>query len=68
MAAGVAIGVAGVVVLGRLLASLLYGVGAADPLALLAATLALLVVGAVAAFIPARRASRVDPAIVLRES
>lgn len=53
--------------LARSLASLLYGVGAADPMALLAATLALLIVGMLAAFVPAWRASRVDPARVLYE-
>ena len=54
-------------VLARSLASLLYGVSAADPMALMAATLALLAVGVLAAFVPAWRASRVDPAKVLRE-
>jgi len=55
------------VILGRWLASLLYGVHAADPVALTAAALALLAVGVLAAFVPAYRASRVDPAMVLRE-
>lgn len=64
---GILIGVAAAVVLARSLASLLYGVGAADPLALLAATLALLAAGVLAAFVPAYRASRVDPARVLYE-
>jgi predicted permease len=64
---GIVVGVAASVVLARSLASLLYGVRAADPLALMAATLALLAVGVLAAFVPAYRASRVDPARVLRE-
>ncbi len=64
---GIVVGVAASVVLARSLAALLYGVGAADPLALMAATLALLAVGMLAAFVPAWRASRVDPARVLRE-
>ena len=64
---GVVVGVAASVVLARSLASLLYGVQAADPIALMAATLALLAVGMLAAFVPAWRASRVDPAKVLRE-
>jgi putative ABC transport system permease protein len=67
VSAGVVLGLAGVVVLSRLLVSLLYGVGTADPLALAAASAALLVVGLTAAYIPAYRASRVDPASVLRE-
>jgi putative ABC transport system permease protein len=54
-------------ILGRWLGSLLYGVHAADPVALMAASLALLAVGVLAAFVPAYRASRVDPAMVLRE-
>lgn len=64
---GILIGAGAAVVLARSLASLLYGVGAADPMALLAATLALLIVGMLAAFVPAWRASRVDPARVLYE-
>lgn len=64
---GILIGVAAAVVLARSLSSLLYGVGAADPVALLAATLALLAAGVLAAFVPAYRASRVDPARVLYE-
>ena len=53
--------------LARLIASLLYGVSALDPLAFAAAGLALLVVGLLAAFVPARRAGMTDPAIALRE-
>ena len=53
--------------LARLLSSFLYGVGAGDPLAMMSATLILLVVGMLAAVIPGVRASRTDPAIVLRE-
>ncbi len=64
---GIVVGVAASVVLARSLASLLYGVQAADPMALMASTLALLAAGMLAAFVPAWRASRVDPAKVLRE-
>ena len=64
---GVVVGALASTILGRWLASLLYGVHAADPVALLAASLALLAVGVLAAFVPAYRASRVDPAMVLRE-
>jgi putative ABC transport system permease protein len=49
------------------LASLLYGVSAADPPAIAGAVLALVAVGSVAAWFPARRASHTDPAVVLRE-
>lgn len=64
---GSALGTIAVLGLARLLASLLYGVSAVDPLALLGATLLLLLVGMLAALVPARRASRLDPAAVFRE-
>jgi predicted permease len=64
---GIVAGIAASAVLARSLASMLYGVRAADPMALMAATLALLAAGLLAAFVPAWRASRVDPAKVLRE-
>ena len=64
---GSAVGTIAVLGLARLLASLLYGVSAVDPLALLGATALLLLVGVIAALVPARRASRLDPAAVFRE-
>jgi putative ABC transport system permease protein len=67
VAVGAVIGAAGAFVGSRLLSSLLYGVKAGDPLSLALATLALLLAGALAAYAPAYRASRVDPATVLRE-
>ena len=63
---GIALGVAAAAALARLLGSLLYGVSAVDPLALAAAGAALLVVGLVAAFVPARRAGLTSPAVTLR--
>jgi ABC-type antimicrobial peptide transport system permease subunit len=65
--AGIVVGVLAAAALARLLASLLYGVSAVDPLALAVASAMLLGVGLVAAFLPARRAGRVDPALALRE-
>jgi putative ABC transport system permease protein len=67
VAAGSAVGIVAAMLLTRLLASLLYGVEATDPRALAGAVVALLLAGALAAFIPARRASRTDPAFVLRQ-
>ena len=64
---GSLVGIAAALVLTGLLSSLLYGVEAADPAALGAAVLALLVVGAAAALVPARRASRTDPVLALRQ-
>ena len=67
VALGIVIGVAAFVALARLLSSLLYGVGAGDPLAMASASTVLLLVGVLAAVIPGVRASRTDPATVLRE-
>jgi predicted permease len=64
---GIAIGIAVFFALARFLGSLLYGVGASDPIAMATATVVLLVVGVLAAAIPGLRASRTDPAIVLRQ-
>ena len=65
--AGIGFGVVGTAVLARLLASLLYGVNAIDPIAFAGAAAALLGIGAVAAFVPAWRAAMADPLIALRE-
>jgi putative ABC transport system permease protein len=67
VAVGIAVGAVGTVALARLLASFLFGVGTVDLIAFAAASLALLAVGVAAAFVPARRAGTVDPALVLRE-
>jgi len=64
---GIVLGAVGTIALSRLLTTFLYGVSKVDPLAFITASAALLAVGAVAAFVPARRAGSVDPALVLRE-
>jgi hypothetical protein len=64
---GSIVGIIAALAMTRLLSSLLYGVQATDPLALAGAVLTLLAAGALAAFIPARRASRTDPVAVLRQ-
>jgi predicted permease len=63
---GVIVGVLAALVLTRLLASLLFGVGAADAFTFLAVTVALLTVAFVACCLPARRAIALEPASVLR--
>jgi predicted permease len=63
---GVLIGVAGAIGAGRLLASLLFGVAPYDVLILTIAALALFSTGFLANWLPARRASRVDPMVSLR--
>jgi predicted permease len=63
---GVACGIAAALALARLLASFLYGVSATDPLTYLMVAIALSVVATLASLLPARRATRVDPAISLR--
>ena len=64
--AGVLIGLLGALATTRLLQGLLYGVHALDPASLLAAALLLLAVAALASYLPARRATRVDPVALLR--
>jgi putative ABC transport system permease protein len=65
---GLGLGLLCALLLGRAMSSLLYGLGSADLLSLLAASLTLVLVAAVASYLPARRASRIDPAISLREA
>ncbi|PZR72687.1 MAG: ABC transporter permease [Chthoniobacterales bacterium] len=66
VAAGVVIGLAGSVAATRFLNSLLFGVGAWDPLTFFATMLLMVVIGFLAAWLPARRATRVDPIVALR--
>ena len=63
---GAALGVPAALAAARLISSQLFGISAADPVAFGLATLALLVVSIVAAYLPARRATRVDPLVALR--
>ncbi|MGH9486508.1 MAG: ABC transporter permease [Terriglobales bacterium] len=64
---GVAAGLAIAALLSRGLGSLLYGIGAFDPASFLIAPAVLLVAGAIACWLPARRALRVDPNRALRQ-
>ena len=65
VAAGIIFGVAASIGLTRLMATLLYGVSATDPLTFFALSIALLVVAFLACWLPARRASTVDPIVAL---
>ena len=64
--AGVVIGLIGATGLTRLMASLLYGVGAVDLFTYATVAVLLLAVAIAASYIPARRAMRVDPMVALR--
>ena len=63
---GLALGLAGAVAGTRLMSSLLYGVRATDPVTFVAVPLLLTAMVLVSSYLPARRASTVDPAMVLR--
>jgi putative ABC transport system permease protein len=65
-AARLAIGLVGALLVTRILESLLFGVSASDPLTFAAVSAALVTVLLLAAYLPARRATRVDPMLALR--
>jgi len=63
---GVAIGLAAAFLLTHLIQSLLFGVGATDPLTFAGISLLLAVIASLASYIPAQRAARIDPLVLLR--
>jgi ABC-type antimicrobial peptide transport system permease subunit len=64
---GVVIGIGGSIALTQTVSSLLFGVTATDPVTFGGVTLLLVAVALLACYIPARRATRVDPMIALRD-
>ena len=65
-AAGTAVGVVAALILQRFISSLLFGVGAANPLVIMVVALLMLGSSVLACYLPAKRATRVDPIIALR--
>jgi putative ABC transport system permease protein len=60
------IGTAAALGLTRLLRELLFGIGPRDPITFLAVPLLLMLVALIACYVPARRATRIDPMLALR--
>ncbi len=67
IAAGVALGIAASLAAGRLLERFVVGVRPAEPLTFITMISVLIAAAVIASFVPARRASRVDPVIALRQ-
>ena len=66
IALGIALGAAGALALSRMMSGLLFGVEPTDPLTFAGIALLLILVALAARYIPARRATRIDPAVSLR--
>ena len=65
VAAGGAIGLGGAIAASRLVSTLLFGLAPTDPMAMAGAMTVMVLVSALAGYLPARRASRIDPMLAL---
>jgi ABC-type antimicrobial peptide transport system permease subunit len=63
---GLAFGISLALILGRFIADLLYGLTSTDPLTIVVGALVLLIIVLIASYVPARRATKVDPLEALR--
>jgi predicted permease len=68
VAVGIAIGIIGSVLVGRGLAIFLFGLSPTDPISIFGASFVLATIALLACYLPARRASRMDPLVALREA
>jgi ABC-type antimicrobial peptide transport system permease subunit len=66
LAFGLVLGVAGAFFAARVIQGLLFGVAPHDPITFVGVAVLMAAIGVVACWIPARRASRIDPAITMR--
>jgi ABC-type antimicrobial peptide transport system permease subunit len=66
-AAGLVLGLIGALALNRVMSSLLFGIAPTDPTTFVAVAATIVFVAMLACFLPARRAAKVDPMVVLRD-
>jgi ABC-type antimicrobial peptide transport system permease subunit len=64
--AGVCLGIPGALAMARLMRGMLYGIGPSDPLVFVSVAAVLVVLAALASYVPARRAMAVDPVVALK--